>query len=148
MTFIPAPGGTSTPARQRVRQRAHGSAVVTISLTLQQGPDAAIVTALEKSPSMGRLVADALRAYIQQYAGLETSEKIFRRRKDGRLMLPVNLEFFPERDADLIAAIEAAPPGAVAAMLVGLMREGGLARQTQNDDEEEPLDLGALGLDL
>ena len=133
------------PAKKKLRYRRGGSVVAALSLTLDQQPDASIIAALESAPSMSRLVADALRAYVARFASLNPTDR-FRVRRDGRLVLSVDLEFQPDRDKVLIDAILEAAPHAVPALLVSIMRDGG-ARQASVATEVE-MELDGLGADL
>lgn len=136
---------------KKLRYRRNGTVVVTPSITLASGQDDAVIHILEATANQGGLVADALRAYVDRFAGL-VPEQRFRLRKDGRLVLHATLEFYPKRDEHLIRTIEAAPPEAVEWTLVELMRN---SRQTvagepadAQPSAPEELDTTCLALEL
>lgn len=136
---------------RKLRYRTNGTVIAVVSITLAQGQDDAIIHALETSDNLAGLVAGALRAYIDRFAALEPGQR-FRRRKDGRLVLHTDLEFYPRHDAHIIAAIEAAPPDAVEAVIVDLLRTGRTPTAAQgvrpNGQGPEELETGHLGLEL
>lgn len=134
--------------KKHLRYRPNGSALAVVSLTLWQEPDAKLIQALEAAPNLARLTADALRAYMVDTT-VEPRAR-FRRRKDGRLILPVNLEFYPERDQALIEAILASPPEMISTAIVDLMREGGAGqtRPATAASRETDIDIEGLAVDL
>lgn len=69
-------------------------------------------------------------------------------RTGGTLVVTVRLTLVPGRDDDLIAAIQAAPHGTLAALIREMMRTGASnANQTETLIEPEP-DITGLGMDL
>ena len=132
--------------RQSPFARPHGTVVRTVRLTLTVGPDDAVLAALAAAPNISGFVMDALRTYVNRFESLAPEQR-FRHRKDGRLILPVTLEFYPKRDNALIRAIEAAPAEAVEAAIVELMRSGGSAGPALAAEAEE-MDVVDLGMDL
>lgn len=116
-------------------------------MTLISGVDDAVQAALEAAPNLGGFVVEALRAYVNRFEGLDPAQR-FRRRKDGRWVLPVALEFYPKRDAALIRAIEAVPAEAVAAAIVELMRSGAGGPCEAVTATTEEMRVTDLGLDL
>lgn len=135
----------------KLRYRANGSATLVASITLIRGQDEAVIQTLEKADNASGLIAAALRAYVDRFAGLEPGQR-FRQRKDGRLILHAALEFYPRRDEPLIRAIAAAPADMVEATLVELMRTGSGAASAGADPsapaQTETLDTAGLALEL
>ena len=136
---------------RKLRHRPNGTVIAVVSITLAKGQDDAVIHALETSDNLAGLVTSALRAYVDRFAALEPGRR-FRQRKDGRLVLHADLEFYPRHDAHVIAAIEAAPSDSVEAVIIDLLRNG---RQPNVDrpgqahgQGPEELDTGHLGVEL
>lgn len=64
----------------------------------------------------------------------------------GKVVLTLRITFDPERDADLLAALRAAPPRRLAAVARQLLRSG-VSAETVGADEDD-WDLSGLGMEL
>ncbi len=71
-------------------------------------------------------------------------------RPGGSLVVTVRLTLRPGRDDDLIALVEMAPRGRLAAMVREAMRSGvsSKAANFEAEVEEQPLDMSSLGMDI
>ncbi len=71
-------------------------------------------------------------------------------RPGGSLVVTVRLTLRPGRDDDLIALIEMAPRGRLAAMVREAMRSGVFSKTTAFEPEVEaaPLELSGLGIEV
>lgn len=71
-------------------------------------------------------------------------------RPNGNLIVTVRITFQPGRDDDLIALVQMAPHGRLAAMVREAMRSGVSSRTVTFEAEEEaqPLDMSSLGMEV
>jgi hypothetical protein len=71
-------------------------------------------------------------------------------RPGGSLVVTVRLTLQPGRDDDLIALVEMAPRGRLAAMVREAMRSGVSSKVTafEAEPEPQPLDMSSLGMEV
>ena len=71
-------------------------------------------------------------------------------RPGGSLVVTVRLTLQPGRDDDLIALVEMAPRGRLAAMVREAMRSGVSSQATafETETEAQPLDMSGLGMEV
>lgn len=71
-------------------------------------------------------------------------------RRNGNLVITVRLTLRPGRDDDLIDLVCQAPKGALAGLIRESMRNGISVGRTvfTDDDEDHPLEMSSLGMEL
>lgn len=133
--------------RKSIRGRKFGSVVVRSATTLVRGQDDAVIAAIETCDNLGGFTADAYRSFVDRFKSINPDD-LFRVRKDGRLELTATLEFIPERDGDLIERIRTAPKESISAVIIALMRSGGVKSAKTGAQKEREIDLSQLGEEI
>ena len=117
------------------------------SATLIRGQDDAVITAVESTENLSAFTTEAYRVFVDRFKNINPDD-LFRVRKDGRLELAVTLEFIPERDAELIERIRSAPKESISAVILTLMRSGGVKSAKTNTQKEREMDISQLGEEI
>lgn len=133
--------------RKSIHDRKFGSVVVRSATTLVRGQDDAVIAAIEKCGNLGAFTADAYRSFVDRFKTVNPDD-LFRVRKDGRLELTATLEFITERDAELIERIRTAPKESLSAVIIALMRSGGVKAAKTGAQKEREIDLSQLGEEI
>ena len=117
------------------------------SATLIRGQDDAVIAAVEATDNLGAFTVEAYRSFVERFKNVSPSD-LFRVRKDGRLELALTLEFIPERDAELIERMRSAPKESLSAVVLFLMRSGGVKSAKPNTQKEREMDISQLGEEI
>ena len=117
------------------------------SATLIRGQDDAVIAAVEETDNLGAFTAESYRSFVERFKDVNPAD-LFRVRKDGRLELAVTLEFIPERDGELIERIRSAPKESISAVLLTLMRSGGVKSAKTGTQKEREMDISQLGEEI